>query len=376
MSTVRRDRTPQVVIVNRSDIVLGGEDPFSHPLPGSEVVVLNLARQLAGLGIEVHYYGRFSGQPRVSTVKFKPVKHIGDIEDGPHVRLLWLRDYSAPDEMFSRLSQARHVLLTEDSSLDMVAIHRQTMPVIGKRLRPYLERFDAVVFASQWHRDNWRRDFLYSEATSRVIYNLTSHVPWEETPPTVARQRIVHTSHPRKALAAVAKIAHTATKRGFTIDCFADPRLYQEETCRVIYPNGRGGWVDAGPFAQYAQSCRDLRFRPSSSVNDMAGLLREHAIFLHPDYTGETGCNTVIEALRAGLVPVVSDQGALPELVGSAGLVLASEPWSEEFPATWTTALEDLVECQWDKLVAARHERRQTLDTEPIVQAWTDVLRV
>jgi glycosyltransferase involved in cell wall biosynthesis len=364
-----------LVIVNRGSIRLPSGDPLDAALPGSEVVVLNLARELSARGVAVSYYGLAAPDARIDGVAIRDPAALAELTDAPGLRILWLRDYAVPDAVFDRFPLSRHVLLSEDSVCDMTVILRTPADVLAARLPSYLDRFAAVVFASRWHLADWRSGFGFQPANAAVIYNLASHVPWRAGPPPAPARRILHTSHPRKALAAVAMVAARLAGHGFVVECTGDPSLYQDPSCRIICPDQAGGWASLGTFADFAAAQSGvLSFRPPASLRAMADLLDGAGILLHPDYTGETGATTVIEALRRGLIPVVSDLGALPELVGQAGIVVAGRAGTEAFADLCAAAILALSEADREDMFRARSMIAPVIDTEPVLAAWLGVL--
>lgn len=366
---------PRVVIVNRGSIVLPPGDPWSVPLPGSEVVVLNLARALAERGVPVCYVGAHRGSV-VPGVVFRPVDDLAAVADGPEVRVVWLRDYAAPEHTFARLPRARHYLLTQDSSDDLRALTRWPVERIRERLVAIAEAATGVVFASEWHRRDWRDRLGVDVPRGRVIHNLAAHVPWRPTPADAPPHRIVHTSHPRKALAAVAAVAARLVPDGFQVTCLSDPALYQESACRVVRP-GASGPVNLGSFADFAAGhAAVLSFRPPVASARIGDLLDGHRILLHPDYSGEVGATTVLEALRRGLIPVVSDLGALPELVGDAGVVVPGPSWSDDFADRCAERLRRLREADCAELERARRALSSRYGDAALLAHWSDLLEI
>ena len=364
--------TERAAIVNRGSIRLGPGHVFGWPLPGSEITALNLARELSNLGHVVSYYGDAAADAHFGAVTLRPAADLGRLADGPDLCLIWLRDYFAPIDVFRQFPRARHILLGEDSVADLTALARRPPAELARHLRAYLPRFQAVTFASRWHLRDWRDGFGLDLPNASVIYNLASHVPWSETPPAAAPDSVVHSSHPRKAIAAVAAVARV---RGASVTCLSSPRLYQDESCRILVPAGDGRWRDHGSFAQFTSAHADyLALVGPVSVARIREVIGGFAILLHPDYSGETGATTVIEAIRLGLIPVVSDLAALPELVASAGIVVPGPSHTGEFARRCASAVDRAAADGAAAFAAGRRSARQLLDTAPIVDRWRELL--
>jgi glycosyltransferase involved in cell wall biosynthesis len=361
-----------VAVVNRGSIRLGPGHPFSSPLPGSEVTALNLARELSNLGYAVSYYGSATADAHFGAVALKPVTELHRVTDSPDLCLIWLRDYFVPLELFEKFSHARHILLGEDSVGDLMAFTHRSPSGLAAHLQSYLPRFEAVTFASKWHLRNWRDGFGLTMDNASVIYNLASHVPWTDIPPSGATGTVVHSSHPRKALAAVAAVAR---ERRSTVTCLSDPRLYQDDSCRIVVPLGHDKWRDHGTFAQFTSAnTACLSLAGPISVAQMSDFIGGFTILLHPDYSGETGATTVIEAIRRGLIPVVSNLGALPELVASAGIVVPGPSHTDEFARRCAAAVDRAATDGTAAFAAGRQNARQILDTGPILTRWLELI--
>ncbi len=358
-------------MVSRSSIALPAGDPFAGPLPGTEVVVLNLAKALAARGVDVRFFGAVSTGTVVPGVATCP---LSDFESYMQVAapttVLWVRDYVLSVSTLARFSAARHVLLCEDATVDVLRLLDRPVDVVGAWFRRYLPQFCQVVFASRWHLDSWRDSFGLDDANSVAIYNLASHAPWLDGPLDRNRARAVHTSHPRKALAMVGAVASRLSNVDVTVS--SSPRLYQESTSRIAVVDGAARQHCS--FEEFeARFSTALTFADAVPVREMAHFLDQFGALIHPDESTEVGATAVIEALRRGLVPVVSDLGALPELVGDAGLVVDRVPdrgaYADRFAAT-LDALPGIPH----SFETARRERRHVLDTDPIVRQWESVL--
>lgn len=98
-----------------------------------------------------------------------------------------------------------------------------------------------------------------------------------------------------------------------------------------------------------------LQVAPTARPADWLGACR---VLLAPSIVAEAAGRIPIEAMANGVVPLVSDRGGLPEMVGDAGLVLPLPP-SLTLAAPWDVP-EAAVDLWWRTLVSL-------LDDEP---AW------
>ena len=103
---------------------------------------------------------------------------------------------------------------------------------------------------------------------------------------------------------------------------------------------------------------------------ELAGLMAQADAFCLPSLFESFGL-TALEALACGAPAVVSDRGALPEVVGDAAVV--TEPTPEALAAALSRVLEDRAEA--DRLRAAGRERALGMSWERTAAGWLDVLR-
>lgn len=87
----------------------------------------------------------------------------------------------------------------------------------------------------------------------------------------------------------------------------------------------------------------------SPSQDDLSAVLASSRVVLMPSLVEEAAGRVALEAMLNGVVPVVSDRGALPETVGDAGCVL---PLPETLHWQNTLPVGDAVSEAWDQAVS------------------------
>lgn len=326
---------PQVVFVNPSTIPIHLYHNQLPALPGTEKACLLLARELSTQRPgEVHYVGNVeSGQ--WSGVLLHPLADLQRVlaltAPAP---VVWVRTYGW--EARSRRKHERtHVLWSGDAVEDLLALgHRDE--IIGRVDHPdsLFAGYDRAVLVSDWQRRQWLRELTTSPPLTR-IYNLTDDPNVSVTRKPAAVTTVVNTSHPRKSLGLFCQVARAvrAMDDGFRFVTTSSPRLYDGDENEPVYvPVDQGGLANIGSFAQVRERYGDVvAFREPQHSDDLAWMLSEADIFLHPDASVETGSMALIEAMKCGVVPVVSRVGALPELCGSQGLVVPGTPGERRF---------------------------------------------
>jgi glycosyltransferase involved in cell wall biosynthesis len=103
----------------------------------------------------------------------------------------------------------------------------------------------------------------------------------------------------------------------------------------------------------------------------LASLYRNAVVFALPSLWEGFGL-PVLEAMGCGCPVVVSDRGALPEVVGKAGIVIKGNK-----PFLWSEAIVRLLHCRDERtrLVAAGRKRAAAFTWERTAQATLDVYK-
>ena len=110
------------------------------------------------------------------------------------------------------------------------------------------------------------------------------------------------------------------------------------------------------PIFQKLRSLPNTTYSPPIEHRQLAQEFARASVLAYPNVWEETSCVTLIEALRSGVYPVISDLGALPETAGPYGTVvkftgqyrskgwLPSEDFIDRFAAAVILALDQIDE--------------------------------
>lgn len=365
--------TSQVVFVNPSTIPLRLHDDDLPALPGTEKACLLLARELrARRSGEVHYVGHVE-RGQWCGVRLHPLVDLQQVlASSGSAPVVWVRTYGW-GARFRREHERTHLLWSGDAVEDLLALgHRNE--IVGRADRPdsLVVGYHRAVLVSDWQRRQWSEELGTSLALTR-IYNLTEDAarrhPREKVGPTV----VVNTSHPRKSLGLFCQVARAIRSMSddFRFITTSSPKLYDGDESEPVYvPDGGGGVAPIGSFAQVRERYSDVvEFREPQPSDGLASLLAGADIFLHPDMSVETGSMALIEAMKYGVIPVVSQVGALPELCGSQGIVVPGRPGRHRFLVDLIRAV---VEARSHRIDQAEVLTRFGKDT--IVAQWGELL--
>jgi hypothetical protein len=361
-------------IIYPSALQLDPEAPLGRPVSGVETAAVTLAAGLARTNHSVHFFGNVATSGAYRGFALHPAADFWG--SGQWDVIIWIRTYNASER--KRLQpDAFNILWVHDSIEDLQALRREAGADLDSEmgdLRYYLAEFNAVVFVSKWQMDQWETHFG-PLPNARAIYNMCpdpDESQWASASPSGGARRVIHTSHPRKAMAAYWLCARAANqaRRSHLFSCSSTPSLYQEDDRELAYPKASGGFATLGSFNSFRATAEaDITFVYPYVPDGAAAFLRNYDTLLHPDYSGETGSIAVIEALKVGLDVIVSEKSVLPELVDGLGTVIPGHPMSHEFVAATIRALDQNPEPKNRTLVMDR------FGESTLLQEWESILQ-
>ncbi len=112
--------------------------------------------------------------------------------------------------------------------------------------------------------------------------------------------------------------------------------------------------------------------------NELAKLYSESYLWLYPTDFLEVSCISAMEAMAGGAVPVTTSCGALPETIGSAGLLIPAPYTSRGYAPTWLNVARGLLTDKGtrEQYAAKGRERVQELTWDRAAARWFEVLAV
>ncbi len=112
--------------------------------------------------------------------------------------------------------------------------------------------------------------------------------------------------------------------------------------------------------------------------NELAKLYSESYLWLYPTDFLEVSCISAMEAMAGGAVPVTTSCGALPETIGSAGLLIPAPYTSRGYAPTWLNVARGLLTDKGtrEEYAAKGRERVQELTWDKAAERWFKILAV
>jgi glycosyltransferase involved in cell wall biosynthesis/GT2 family glycosyltransferase len=162
---------------------------------------------------------------------------------------------------------------------------------------------DHIVSPSQWNKDHFIKYLNVPEYKITVIPNGVADIFTHSTQKT---KTMIFTSIPYKGLEVLAKViplisqVHPDTK--FKI--FSSMSLYGPLKDSFI------------ELYEYLKTLPNVEYSPVIDREELVKHYQESAFFIHPNIWEETFCVSMVEAMRCGAYPIITDIGALAEVAG------------------------------------------------------------
>jgi UDP-glucose:(glucosyl)LPS alpha-1,2-glucosyltransferase len=196
------------------------------------------------------------------------------------------------------------------------------------------ERFDCLVFVSVWQRDQYILNYEIPYSKCVVIENAIELKHRQRYKPT-DKVRIIYHTTPHRGLELAYPIFVNAAKQfnNIHLDVFSSFEAYGWSSRDVAYKN----LFDA------LKSHEKITYHGYKPNNVVLEYLENSHIFLYPCIWKETSCISLIEAIRAGCLPIHPNYGALTETGASASLTYDySEDYSENATRCYITLMNVL----------------------------------
>ncbi len=296
-------RHPLSVIV---DAIIYGLQPRA----GITVYTEEVTRALHGLGgLRVQYFVRPSDRAKVSDIVVPEL-----LRDAPERRFERIRAF--PVESLEDTQAVFHssyyrvptgripVVITVHDMIHEMMISGLRSKILGRQKYRAMKRADAIIAISQSTRDDLIR--IYPEFRSKRIE--------------VIHNGVSQHFHPPEAEMREPRILFVGSRKGYKNFGFAAAVMER-------LPGFRFAIVGGGPLAPDEHKLLEAKlggrydFHGAIELDELSRLYQTSMALLYPSLYEGFGLPP-LEAMRSGCIAIVQDSSSLPEVVGSAGLVL------------------------------------------------------
>lgn len=191
-------------------------------------------------------------------------------------------------------------------------------PYVAKLSDPsYLDKFDLLVFVSNWQMDQYSRTLNVPYSKSIVLENAIE--PIDYATKTKEKIKLIYTPTPHRGLELLVPVFKKLCEYfdNIELDVFSSFKLY--------------GWDQRDePYRQVIEECKQhpkINYHGTVSNDEIRSALQAAHIFAYPSIWPETSCLCLIEAMSARCIAVHPNYAALPDTAG--GLTMMYQ-WSED----------------------------------------------
>lgn len=160
-----------------------------------------------------------------------------------------------------------------------------------------------IVSPSQWNKDHFVKYLNVPEHKITVIPNGVAEMFQHSTQKT---KTMIFTSIPYKGLEVLSKVIPLISQvhSNVKFKIFSSMSLYGPSSDQFI------------ELYEYLKTLPNVEYSPAIDREELVQHYQEAAFFIHPNIWEETFCVSMIEAMKCGTYPIITDIGALAEVAG------------------------------------------------------------
>ncbi|MCB0335176.1 MAG: glycosyltransferase family 4 protein [Bdellovibrionales bacterium] len=284
-------------------------------LGGMETAIIRLAEELNRRSHEVTVYTSDPNPPD-SKPLYLPISAAGNMPEQDAV--IVVREWFP---LVGTIPTKKRYYWTADAP--------DKMHNIGVGDKRVVQAIDGLLVASEWQAKVLAQSSGFPAEKICVIGNGV-HLPWFQGQEVRERKRLIFTAAPFRGLAYLPVIFENLKKRhtDLSMHIFSGMDIYASEKNKAFQEQ---------VTQQYAATFESLRrlqgvqLHGNIKQKDLAREYMKSALLCLPNNVLETSSAVAFEAQAAGCVPITSAKGALPEIMGQAGLVVNRPVETKEY---------------------------------------------
>lgn len=306
----------RIAIIDPVEFAYTPQTPFEQPLGGIRSAISYLSIALAARGHQVLLLNNSTEASLHHGVWTKPLRSPPTMEamEHPDVAVVINAPHGSQTLRAAGVN-VPHVFWCHHSTDDT--------EMEGLKNPKNRDSWTAYAMLSAWQRSRYAEVFgipmermsLLGNAISPPFESLTPNLDWLRPD---APLRLAYTSTPYRGLHLVLMMLPALRER--------------LQNARLSVYSGQTGYAvaeEADPYRIYYSLARGLPgvdYYGSIPQAKLAQALPGHAALSYPCIFYETACIAAMESMAAGLLPIVTEIGALPETVGKYGFILPERP--------------------------------------------------
>jgi len=310
-----------------------------RPLGGTETSIIRVADYLHRAGHEVTVFSSHRSPPKSSP----RYRFVSDISDAGSADVLIAVQEWWP--LFWPIKASKRIFWTGDGAEQYL-----TFGLGDKRVQ---RQIDFLLVASNWHAQHLCEESGFP-AGRTVSVGCGVHLEWFNGEEQRNRKILIYTSTPYRGLELVPKLYLELKKRhpDLELRVFSGLSVYDTDS-KFTGPRK----VQFDELLPIIKSLPDCHYFGNILQQDLARELMRSGLYFYPNTWRETACICCIEAKAAGCPIVTTNYGALSETVGQGGIVIDSQPGTDEYDRQFLNACDNVL-CD-DQLFSQLSERGQ-----------------
>jgi glycosyltransferase involved in cell wall biosynthesis len=326
LQKVERGTQPKAVIFCGPTLEdWGPESPSTTGIGGSETAVIEIARRLQSEGYQAVVYsqcgeqeGLHDGVLYTSYERFRPEAISAEL----------LISWRGPQVALDRTPKIQE---------KWYWIHDMNM---GDRFtEKHARGFDKIFGVSQFHQDYLKLVYPFlREMDVGYLYNGIDLGRFAGASDTKKKRfRSVYSSSPDRGLLTLLRL----WKHVLAMESKAELHIfYGWQSFDKAILSGAVHLLALKDEVERLLNQPGIFWRGRLPQDELAKEFAASEIWAFPSDFLETGCITAMEAMASGLIPVTSYAGAIPEVVGHAGMLTTGDATSPVYQRVWLEAME------------------------------------
>ena len=195
--------------------------------------------------------------------------------------------------------------------------------VQGLKDQNFVDSLDAIVFVSHWQYQKYMSEFKLPLEKCFVIRNAIEPIQIDYREWRPERVRLIYTSTPWRGLDVLLNAFEALNRDDCELEIYSSCAAYGRQ------------YFDENDYKynhlyERARSLKNVSYKRYVPRNYLFERLRDADIFAYPNHWEETFCMSAVEAGASGLQLLVSNLGALPEVLGENAIYV---PYSADINA-------------------------------------------
>ncbi len=299
---------------------------WKQPLGGADKALLVMMESCGLNGNEVHSFIPIDNRQQLASKQFAyPYMDIFKEKIECDVLIVYRKAWAIPNN----IKYKKLLFYTQDLT--------DTPAFNGAKSKDYFKIYDGAIVLSTFHQINFLETFDYPPEKMFILGNASNEYEKVDKEPL----SFIYMSTPYRGLVVLMKMWKKI------IEMYPTAKLHVYSSMKIYGKEN----LDDLQFSNIYDGLKRMKgvvSHGSVSHDEVIKQLQKSFLLLYPNTYPETYCNVLMESRACHTPFITSDNGALPETGGNAGLYVKGNPYSEEYQTEFLSKLVALI--SYDKL--------------------------